>query len=108
MKTHDAHVSEQSQRDLAAGVLRQAARDLWWLCGRTSGVEGDLCRDAYHWLAVDEGLAIFIPNRLTIIESLPGKRAHDPMLVLNMSISNSDRGWNRIFNPLPQRENVWC
>ena len=32
---------------------------------------------------------------------------HDPMLVLNMSIFNSDRGWNRIFNLLSQRENVW-
>ncbi len=32
---------------------------------------------------------------------------HDPMLVLNMSIFNSDGGWNRVFNPIPQRENVW-
>jgi hypothetical protein len=36
------------------------------------------------------------------------RRRHDPMLVLNMSIFNSERGWNRIFDPLPQRENVWC
>jgi hypothetical protein len=36
------------------------------------------------------------------------RRQHDPMLVLSMSIFNSDRGWNRIFNPFPQRENVWC
>jgi hypothetical protein len=36
------------------------------------------------------------------------RRRHDPMLVLNMSIFNSGGGWNRIFNPLPQRENVWC
>ena len=34
-------------------------------------------------------------------------RRHDPMLVLNMSIFNSDRGWNRIFNPPLQHENVW-
>jgi hypothetical protein len=34
-------------------------------------------------------------------------RWHDPMLVLNMSIFNSGSGWNRIFNPVPQRENVW-
>jgi hypothetical protein len=32
---------------------------------------------------------------------------HDPMLVLNMSIFNFDGGWNRVFNPIPQRENVW-
>jgi hypothetical protein len=35
------------------------------------------------------------------------RRWHDPMLVLNMSIFNFDGGWNRVFNPIPQRENVW-
>ena len=37
---------------------------------------------------------------------------HNPMLVLNMSIFNSEAGWetgwNRIFNPNPSHENVWC
>jgi hypothetical protein len=28
-------------------------------------------------------------------------RPHDPMLVLNMSIFNSERGWERIFNTIP-------
>jgi hypothetical protein len=27
--------------------------------------------------------------------------------VLNMSTFNSGSSWNRIFNPAPQRENVW-
>ena len=35
------------------------------------------------------------------------RRSHDPMLVFNMSIFNSGDGWNRIFNRIPQRENVW-
>jgi hypothetical protein len=35
-------------------------------------------------------------------------RLHDPMLVLNMSLFNSGSSWNRIFNPVPHRENVWC
>ena len=35
------------------------------------------------------------------------RRAHDPMLVLNMSIFNSEKSWECIFNPLSQRENVW-
>ena len=35
------------------------------------------------------------------------RRWHDPMLVLNMSIFNFDGGWNRVFNPIPQRENIW-
>jgi hypothetical protein len=33
------------------------------------------------------------------------RRAHDPMLVLNMSVFNADDGWNRIFNPVKAREN---
>jgi hypothetical protein len=35
------------------------------------------------------------------------RRWHDSMLVLNMSIFNFDGGWNRIFSPIPQRENIW-
>jgi len=35
------------------------------------------------------------------------RRRHNPMLVLNMSIFNSGSSWNRIFNPISQRENVW-
>ena len=35
------------------------------------------------------------------------RRAHDPMLVLNMSIFNSEKSWECIFTPPPQRENVW-
>jgi hypothetical protein len=38
----------------------------------------------------------------------PRRDWHDPMLVLNMSIFNSGTGWNRTFNRVPQRENVWC
>jgi len=36
------------------------------------------------------------------------RRWHDPMLVLNMSIFNSGSGWNRVFNSVRARENVWC
>ena len=33
------------------------------------------------------------------------RRKHDPMLVLNMSVFNSEDGWNRVFNPLKVHEN---
>jgi hypothetical protein len=36
------------------------------------------------------------------------RRAHDAMLVFNMSIFNAGGSWERIFNPIPQRENVWA
>lgn len=35
------------------------------------------------------------------------RRRHDRMLVLSMSLFNSGSSWNRIFNPVPERENVW-
>jgi hypothetical protein len=35
------------------------------------------------------------------------RRRHDPMLVFNMSIFNSAKVRESIFNSLPQRENVW-
>jgi hypothetical protein len=38
-------------------------------------------------------------------------RYHDPLLVLNMSMFNSETGWetgwNRIFNQRSSHENVW-
>ena len=67
MKTNDADISEESQRefaarvlkhaaqrDLAAGVLKQAAQDLRRYHGATSKVERELYLDAYRWLTVDE------------------------------------------------------
>ena len=34
-------------------------------------------------------------------------RRHDRWLVLNMWIFNSEAGWNRIFDPFPNRQNGW-
>ena len=36
------------------------------------------------------------------------RRPQDPMLVLSMSIFNSGRSWERIFDVIPRRENVWA
>jgi hypothetical protein len=77
MKTHDADVSEESQRDLAAESLP----------GKRA--PGTKVTRSGRWFR-------------------RSRRWHDPMLVLNMSIFNSDRGCNRVFNPIPQRENIWC
>jgi hypothetical protein len=37
----------------------------------------------------------------------PRRQPHDPMLVFNMSLFNSEPTWNRLSSPLKQRENVW-
>jgi hypothetical protein len=38
----------------------------------------------------------------------PRRRAHDPMLVFNMSLFNFEPASTRAFNPLKARENVWA
>jgi hypothetical protein len=54
MKTQDADVSEQSQRELAAGVLRQVTQDLRRFHRQTSRVERELYHDAYSWVISDD------------------------------------------------------
>ena len=67
MKTNDYDFSSESQcdpaasdfkqsahRELAAGVLKQAAQDLRRFRGATSNVERELYLDAHRWLTVDE------------------------------------------------------
>jgi hypothetical protein len=43
-----------AQKDLAAGVLKQAAQDLRRFHGANSAVERELCRDAYSWLVSND------------------------------------------------------
>ena len=54
MKANDADISEESQRELAAGVLKQAAQDLRRFHGATSKVERDLYFDASNWVMSDD------------------------------------------------------
>jgi hypothetical protein len=54
MKTTDTHASEGSQRELAAGVLQQAAQDLRRFHGATSAIERELYLDAYRWVISDD------------------------------------------------------
>jgi len=43
-----------NQKDLAAGVLRQAAQDLRRFHGATSPIERELYLDAYRWVISDD------------------------------------------------------
>ena len=62
MKAKDADISEASQRELkhaaqrelAAGVLKQALQDLRRRDSATSKIERELYLDAYRWLTVYE------------------------------------------------------
>jgi hypothetical protein len=54
MKANDLNTSEDSQRELAAGVLKQAAQDLRRFHGATSRVERELYYDAHSWVMSDD------------------------------------------------------
>jgi hypothetical protein len=54
MKTAEDYISETSQRELASGILKQAAQDLRRFHGATSAVERELYLDAYRWLTSDD------------------------------------------------------
>jgi hypothetical protein len=54
MNAAEDYLVETSQRDLAAGVLKQAVQDLRRFHGRTSPVERKLYGDAYSWVMSDD------------------------------------------------------
>jgi len=54
MNAANDYTSETSQKDLAAGVLKQAAQDLRRFNSATSAVERELYLDAYSWLISDD------------------------------------------------------
>jgi hypothetical protein len=54
MKANDTDNYVGSQRELADGVLKQAAHDLRRFHGAVSAVERDLYLDAYTWVMSDD------------------------------------------------------
>ena len=50
MNLADDYQSETSQRELASGILKQAAQDLRRFHGATSAIERELYLDAYRWV----------------------------------------------------------
>src|SRR6266852_8279572 len=54
MNAVDDYTSWPNQKDLAAGVLKQAAQDLQRFHGATSAVERELYHDAYCWVISDD------------------------------------------------------
>jgi hypothetical protein len=91
MKTNDADIAEESQRELAlgdlkqsaqrelaAGVLKQAAQDLRRFRGATSKIERALYFDAYRWLTVNEYSSPFsFLNVCQLLDLAPDNVRHD-------------------------------
>src|SRR5947208_16142950 len=53
MNAADDYHSETSRKDLAAGILKQAALDLRRFHGGTSEIEREFYLDAYRWVMSD-------------------------------------------------------
>jgi hypothetical protein len=54
MHTADDYQFETSRKDLAAGILKQAALDLRRFYGATSAVEREFYLDAHRWVTSDD------------------------------------------------------
>ena len=54
MNAVEDYTSGTNQKDLAAGVLKQAAQDLRRFHGATSAIERELYLDAYRWVISDD------------------------------------------------------
>ena len=54
MTANDTDNSSGSQRELAAGVLKQATRDLRRFRGASGRIERELYLDAYRWVMSDD------------------------------------------------------
>ena len=54
MNAVEDYTSAKIQKDLAAGILKQAKQDLRRFRNPTSGVERELYFDAYHWFTSDD------------------------------------------------------
>jgi hypothetical protein len=54
MNAAEAYTLGTNQKDLAAGVLKQAAQDLRRFHGATSAIERELYLDAYRWVISDD------------------------------------------------------
>ena len=68
MKGNDTNTYERSQRELADGVLKQAAQDLRRFHGAVSASERELYLDAYRWVMSDDSSWPF--SFLRVCESL--------------------------------------
>ena len=54
MNAVEDYASGTNQKDLAVGVLKQAAQDLRRFHGATSAIERELYLDAYRWVISDD------------------------------------------------------
>jgi hypothetical protein len=68
MKTNQTNNNNESQRELSAGVLKQAKQDLHRFHAAPSAIERELYLDAYRWVMSDDSTWPF--SFLNVCQSL--------------------------------------
>ena len=97
MKAAEDYLAETSQRDLAAGVLKQAAQDLRRFHGATSKIEQELYFDAYSWVISDDCYWRFsFLNVCRLLGLAPADVRHELLGDLSLGMfSQWARRWSR-------------
>jgi hypothetical protein len=80
MNAAEDYTSETSQRELAAGVLKQAAQDLRRFNSATSAVERELYLDAYSWLTSEDSSWPFSFVNVCQLLNLPAESLRQELL----------------------------
>jgi hypothetical protein len=101
MKASHTDNYERSQRELAAGVLKQAKQDLRRFYGATSTIERELYLDAYRWVMSDDSTwpFFFLPV-CQLLNLVPEDVRQD--LIGDLSLSTFSR-WVRHWARAVQR-----
>src|SRR6266404_3333650 len=80
MNAVNDYTSEKSQKDLAAGVLKQAAQDLRRFNSATSAVERELYLDAHSWLTSEDSSWPFSFVNVCQLLNLPAESLRQELL----------------------------
>jgi hypothetical protein len=106
MKSSDPDISEESQRELAAGVLKQTAQDLRRFRSATSNIERKLYLDAYRWVMSDDDSWPFsFPNVCRLLNRIPEDLRHELIGDLSLGpftqcVRRCQRAIHRLSDPL--------
>ena len=80
MNRAEDYTSETGQKELAAGVLKQAAQDLRRFNSATSAVEQELYLDAYSWLTSEDSSWPFSFVNVCQLLNLPAESLRQELL----------------------------
>lgn len=109
MNVIDTRISKTSHRELAAGTLKQATRDLRRFHGATTGVERELYHDAYSWVVSNDcGWPFSFLNVCQLLEHEPNDLREELLSDLSLGtfgqlIRRWCRALRRLSNSITER-----